>query len=102
MFCRWDFPVCFKQAIISLIPKNKTPYNFLFENIQDNINPNQFGFRPIHSTTHCLIFILDTVFKHLELNSSYVEAVFADIIIIIINLLPVKNGKEGVYKRKEK
>ena len=34
---------------------------------------------PNHSTTHCLCYILDTVFKHLELSSSYVEAVFADI-----------------------
>ena len=54
-------------------------YNFLFDDIQDKINPNQFGLRPNHSTTHCLCYILDTVFKHLELSSSYVEAVFADI-----------------------
>ena len=53
-------------------------YNFLFDNVQDKINPNQFGFRPNHSTTHCLCYILDTAFKHLELSSSYVEAVFAD------------------------
>ena len=95
------FPVCFERAIISPIPKNKTPkvpsylgpvlktsifsnifesfiYNFLFDDIQDKINPNQFGFRPNHSTTHCSIYILHTVFKHLELNNSYVEAVFAD------------------------
>ncbi|XP_065564184.1 uncharacterized protein LOC136029609 [Artemia franciscana] len=96
------FPVCFKRAIMSPTPKNKTPkvpsdlrpisktsifskifesfiYYFLFDDIQDKINPSQFGLRPNHSTTHCLCSILDTVFKHLELSISYVEAVFADI-----------------------
>ena len=95
------FPVCFKRAIISPILKIKTPKvlsdlrpisktsifskifesficNFLFDDNQDKIDPNQFGFRPNHSTTHCLCYILDTVFKHLELNSSYAEAVFSD------------------------
>ena len=96
------FPVCFKRAIISLIPKNKTPkipsdlrpilkisifskifesfiYNFLFDNIQDKTNPNQFGFMLNHSTTQCLFYILDTAFIDLEINSSYVESFFADI-----------------------
>jgi len=35
---------------------------------------------------HCLMYILDTVFKHLELNSSYVDAVFADISKVFDNL----------------
>ena len=100
-FVDGTFPVCFKRAIISPIPKNRTPkvpsdlwpisktfifskifesfiFYFLFDYVQDKITPNLFGFRPNHSTMHCLIYILDTVFKHLELNSSCVEVGSAD------------------------
>ena len=61
-------------------------YNFLLEDIQDKINPNELRFKPNHSTMRCLIYMLETILKHFELNGSYAEAVSADSSKVFDNL----------------
>ena len=49
-------------------------FDCLFEDINDNIDSQQFGFRSGQSTVHYLVA------KHLENNWAYVDALFADIV----------------------
>ena len=49
----------------------------LFEDIKDNIDSQQFGFRPGYSTVHYLVALLDSILKK---NGACVDALSADIV----------------------
>ena len=97
------FSCIFKKAYVTPIPKCKAPkditetrlisktpalskvfesfiFDCLFEDINDNIDPQQFGFRSGHSTVHYLVALLDTILKYLENIGACVDALFADIV----------------------
>ena len=55
-------------------------FDCLFEDIKDKTDSQQFRFRPVHSTVHYLVALLDTILKHLEKkNGAYVDEMFLDI-----------------------
>ena len=85
------FPCIFEQVYVTTIPKCKAPkditdkrpisktpalskvfesfiFDCLFEDVNNNIDPQQFGFRSWRSTVHYLVALLDTILKHLENN----------------------------------
>ena len=55
-------------------------FDCLFEDIKDNIDYQQFRFRPGYSTVYYLVALLDTILKDLEKNGACVVALFADIV----------------------
>ncbi|XP_065565733.1 uncharacterized protein LOC136030591 [Artemia franciscana] len=54
-------------------------FDYLVEDIKDNIDSQYFRFRPGYSTVHYLVGLLDTILKHFEKNGGY-DALFADIV----------------------
>ena len=78
------------KNITYIRPISKTPalskvfesfiFDSLFEDINDNIDSQQFGFRPGHSTFHYLAASFQTILKHFEKDEIHIGALFTDIV----------------------
>ena len=44
----------------------KVIFDYLFEDIKDNIDSQRFEFRPWYNTLHYLVALLNTILRHLE------------------------------------
>ena len=67
-------------ALTSLVMKNfeKILKNITVSLIQDKLDPLQFAYQPKKGVEDAKIFIMDTVYKHLEKPKSHVRLLFAD------------------------
>lgn len=97
------FPTRFKTAVVIPIPKkssvesandlrpiSKTSifskvlegivFKWLFEDISENLDPRQYGFRPGHSTVHYLIRLIRDILEHLEIDGAYIDCIIADFV----------------------
>ena len=53
-------------------------FKWLFEDISENLDPRQYGFRPGHSTVHYLIRLIRDILEHLEIDGAYIDCITAD------------------------
>ena len=77
-------------ALTSLVVKNieKMFKDEVLALVKGKLDPLQFAYQPGKGVDDAKLFILDTLFKHLETPKSHARLLFADFSSVFNNMLP--------------